>query len=89
LKRSRNTLGPLVGFHGCDRKVGEGVLSGKKKLQPSQNDYDWLGHGIYFWVDSVERGLEWARERSTRPKGQSGTQIRNAYVIGAFIYPGL
>jgi hypothetical protein len=89
LKRSRNTLGPLVGFHGCDRKVAEAVLSGKNPLEPSQNDYDWLGPGIYFWVDSPERGLEWARERTARKRGQSGAEIRDPYVIGAFIHPGL
>jgi hypothetical protein len=64
LKRSPNTLGPLLGYHGCDRKVGAEVLSGKKTLQPSENDYDWLGPGIYFWIDSPERGLDWAREQA-------------------------
>jgi hypothetical protein len=87
LKRSRNTLGPLVGFHGCDRKVGQAVLAGKKMLQPSRNDYDWLGHGIYFWVDSADRGLEWARQQ--RKKQEIGTQIDKPFVVGAFIYPGL
>lgn len=89
MKRSRNTLGPLLGYHGCDRKLGEAVLSGKKTLQPSENDYDWLGPGIYFWIDSPERGLDWARERATRRKGQPAPKIRDPYVIGAFIHPGL
>jgi hypothetical protein len=85
LKRSRNTLGPLIGYHGCDRKIAEGVLSGKQSLKPSQNDYDWLGPGIYFWVDSPERGLEWARELAAR----KAAKISDPYVIGAFIHPGL
>jgi hypothetical protein len=85
LKRSRNTLGPLIGYHGCDSSVAEAVLSGRRKLQPSQNDYDWLGPGIYFWVDSPERGLNWAREQAAR----KSSQVRKPDVIGAFIYPGL
>jgi len=89
LKRTPNTLGPLVGFHGCDRRVGEAVLAGGNLLQPSKNDYDWLGHGIYFWVDSSERGMDWAREQMGRQTKQSGTQISEPFVIGAFIYPGL
>lgn len=31
--------------------------------QPSNNDWDWLGHGIYFWEHAPERALRWARER--------------------------
>lgn len=85
MKRSRNTLGPLIGYHGCDRKVAEAALSGKTPLKPSQNDYDWLGPGVYFWVDSAERGLDWARELATRPR----SRITDPYVIGAFIHPGL
>lgn len=85
MKRARNTLGPLIGYHGCDRKVAEAVLAGKKVLEPSQNDYDWLGPGIYFWVDSPERGIDWAREAVAR----KSPRIKDPYVIGAFIHPGL
>jgi hypothetical protein len=38
----------VLGYHGCDKKVGERVLAGER-LKPSENEYDWLGHGIYFW----------------------------------------
>ena len=79
MKRARNTLGPLIGYHGCDRKVAEAVLSGKKSLKPSENDYDWLGPGIYFWVDSPKRGLEWARELAARKVAG----ITEPYVLGA------
>lgn len=89
MRRSRNTLGPLVGFHGCDRRIGEAVLSGKQLLEPSRNDYDWLGPGIYFWIDSPERGIEWAREQAARKKQQAGARKMQPFVIGAFIYPGL
>jgi hypothetical protein len=75
--RPKNILGPLVLFHGCDKDVAEAVLSGQATLQPSENDYDWLGNGIYFWVDSPERALSWANLRRSSPS-----------VIGAFAYPG-
>lgn len=85
MKRARNTLCPLIGYHGCDRTVAESVLSGRRLLKPSQNDYDWLGPGIYFWVDSAERGIDWAREQAAR----NAARIKSPYVIGAFIHPGL
>ena len=75
--RPQNSLGPLVLLHGCDKDFAEAVLSGPATLQPSENDYDWLGNGIYFWVDSPERALSWANLRRSSPS-----------VIGAFAYPG-
>lgn len=39
----------VLGYHGCDRAVGEKVLANKEHLRASDNDYDWLGTGIYFW----------------------------------------
>jgi hypothetical protein len=38
----------VLGYHGCDREVGEAVLAGETELLPSENDWDWLGTGIYF-----------------------------------------
>ncbi|MBE0509030.1 MAG: hypothetical protein IBX50_20320 [Marinospirillum sp.] len=72
-------LSPLIGFHGCEKEVAEHVFSGKAHLNPSENGYDWLGSGIYFWVDSYERAIDWARGSS---------KIQEPYVVGAFIDPG-
>ena len=72
-------LSPLIGFHGCERDVAERVFAGETHLNSSENDYDWLGSGIYFWVDSYERAIDWAR---------SSKQIKDPYVVGAFIDPG-
>jgi hypothetical protein len=67
----------LVLLHGCNKDVAESVLRGEATLQPSENDYDWLGNGIYFWVDSPERALAWAKLRRSTPSE-----------VGAFAYPG-
>ena len=83
--RIRNSLGPLVGYHGCDRATAEKVLNNKTHLKESDNSYDWLGPGIYFWVDSPERGYDWAVSQSTR----NGSRIKDPYIVGAFIHPGL
>lgn len=38
----------VVGFHGCDQSIANKIIEGKDDLIASTNDYDWLGHGIYF-----------------------------------------
>lgn len=74
----------VLGFHGCDESVGEKVLAGKSPLHPSQNDYDWLGHGIYFWENSAKRALDWAQFIHKKP-GLFKTKIAKPFVVGAII----
>lgn len=56
----------IVGYHGCEQRFADDLLLGKRPIsewQPSTNDWDWLGNGIYFWEHSPERALRWAREK--------------------------
>jgi hypothetical protein len=78
----------LLGFHGCDRSLAESLFSGATEdLKPSQNDYDWLGAGAYFWENDPVRALSWAESMKGRPR-RSGPVITNPAVIGAVIDPG-
>ena len=77
----------VLGFHGCDRQVAERVFAGKMGLRPSENDYDWLGHGIYFWENNPRRALEYARLLKRHPE-RSKSRVRNPAVIGAVINLG-
>jgi hypothetical protein len=48
------------GYHGTSRNAAEMIVSEGWKL--SQNEYDWLGDGVYFWQDAPHRALEWAQQ---------------------------
>ena len=74
----------VFGFHGCDRRVAEDVLTGKVKLTASLNTYDWLGMGVYFWEHGPRRALEWATQQSKR----KGSHIKHPAVLGAVIQLG-
>jgi hypothetical protein len=74
----------VLAYHGCDRDLGEGLLAGAKSLKPSNNDYDWLGPGVYFWESNPHRALEFAQEKLKRGDG-----VRNPFVVGAVIDLGL
>jgi hypothetical protein len=73
----------ILGYHGCDVDVGEQLLAGTA-FAHSNNDYDWLGPGIYFWEANPQRGLEFAKESKRR-----GSSISKPFVIGAVIELGL
>lgn len=81
--RHTHALSPLIGYHGCERQLVEDILAHRTELLHSANDWDWLGKGVYFWVDGPERAARWAQEQKDRGK------IKNPAVLGAYINPGL
>jgi hypothetical protein len=77
----------VVAFHGCDEEVAQRVLLGKGELDYSENAYDWLGKGIYFWEYGPRRAYEWAKWRA-QGKGGVGSKVKKPAVIGAYINLG-
>jgi hypothetical protein len=73
----------VLGYHGCSKDTAEALLAGEA-FKPSDNSYDWLGPGIYFWQSNPERALAFANEKKTREKA-----IWPAAVVGAVIDLGL
>ena len=69
----------VLGYHGCDQSIVNGILTGKSDIRVSRNDYDWLGNGIYFWEDSYQRAFQWARHSK---------RVDHPAVIGAVINLG-
>lgn len=69
----------VLGYHGCTRAVGEKILKTGKFLR-SANDYDWLGHGVYFWEANPQRGLEFIDEKLKREKSSA-----KPFVVGAVL----
>ena len=69
----------VFGFHGCDEKIGRALINGKKQLRASENNYDWLGHGIYFWENAPHRAWQWACEQKERGA------LKKPFVVGAML----
>lgn len=59
----------VFGFHGCEEDVRDKILnSDNEHLDKSSNSYDWLGNGIYFWLNDPMRAYEWAEQKKkTKP----------------------
>lgn len=71
--------GLLIGFHGCEKSVRDSIVSGTSMLKASENGYDWLGAGFYFWENNYERALEFANN----PPGKKKFKVPS--VLGAII----
>jgi hypothetical protein len=66
----------ILGYHGCKPSFAEALIRGEIPIadwKPSENEWDWLGHGIYFWEEAPIRARDW--------QGKGG-------VVGAIIQLG-
>ncbi|HEY3820166.1 MAG TPA: hypothetical protein VGL81_23540 [Polyangiaceae bacterium] len=71
----------IIAYHGCGKTTADRILAGEP-FEASDNDYDWLGSGIYFWEFGHDRALKWAEFQVTRNK------FRKPAVVGAVIQLG-
>ena len=74
----------IVGYHGCSEAFARKLLLGEQAIadwKPSENQWDWLGKGIYFWEHSPERAMRWAQEALRGRRGEPA-------VIGAIVQLG-
>lgn len=79
----------IIGFHGCDMTTCKNVLYKHERLRASHNSYDWLGNGIYFWENSLDRAEEWAISYCDRHNRRHPDKKRKEpAVIGAVISLG-
>lgn len=53
----------VVGFHGTSLARATSIVQRSSWFTPSRNDFDWLGHGVYFWEHAPLRAWEWARSK--------------------------
>lgn len=65
----------VYGFHGCEAELARAVITGETEIPPSNNSWDWLGSGVYFWENNPKRAQQWAK----------GKDYREPAVIGAVI----
>ena len=64
---------PVRGFHGTTRQAANAILQDRFRI--SQNPYDWLGDGVYFFQDGLERAWEWARVKHGIEAAVIGAEI--------------
>lgn len=63
----------IYGFHGMDEDAALPILLKKDNFKHSNNSYDWLGNGVYFWENNYERAIQYAIE----DKARKNSRIKN------------
>ena len=77
----------LIAFHSCDREIGLAILKGEDDLKPSNNSWDWLADGIYFWEQNPLRALEYAVQCASGIQ-RNKVKIKTPFVLGCVIELG-
>jgi hypothetical protein len=70
----------VIGYHACRRDFALDLVRGRQALEDwrwSENDYDWLGAGIFFWEDAPGRAWPW-----TARFGDQGAVVAVAIRLG-------
>lgn len=82
-----STSTALIVYHGCDITTRDDLVSGRlKHLDHSNNQYDWLGHGAYFFEGDVERALMFAQASHRNPgKRYTAKPIATPAAVGAVL----
>lgn len=83
--RSRGNL--TLAFHGCDESIRDQIVNHQKTFKLSDNKYDWLGNGMYFWENNSQRALEWAEYTKDHPQNNKH-HITKPAVLGAIVSLG-
>ncbi len=68
----------VIGYHGCEKEIADLLLRGAP-FASSENVYDWLGRGTYFWEFGADRAARW----SERYQANGGPAV-----VGAIIQLG-
>jgi len=74
----------VYGFHGIDKSSAYKILTQEDNFHHSNNKYDWLGNGVYFWENNLERAKQYAIQDSKREK----SSVKEPFVLGAVLELG-
>jgi hypothetical protein len=69
----------ILGFHGCEKSEQQKLISDPSYIRASNESFDWLGHGMYFWENNPKRALFWAEQK------KKAGRLKEPSIIGAVI----
>jgi hypothetical protein len=71
----------VIAYHGTSADVAEQLVDGAS-FEPSDNDDDWFGKGIYFWEYAPKQAWWWAGQfKKKRQPAVVGAVIRLGHCL--------
>lgn len=60
----------FLGYHACSLSVADAILNKGVKFSAGQEQWDWLGTGVYFWKEDLNAAKRWALQRKKKDSGE-------------------
>ena len=71
--------GTVMGYHGTNILAANAILD--EGFRISENQYDWLGDGVYFFQEAPQRAWDWALTRHGHEAAVVGARISTVECI--------
>ncbi len=65
----------VIAYHGTTVSAAERLVAGED-FQPSDEDDEWFGKGIYFWEHAFQQAWRWARRKDPSNPAVIGAILR-------------
>jgi hypothetical protein len=72
----------VVGYHGTGLSTALRIVNRVEGFRWSRRNFDWLGHGVYFWEHAPRQARDWAelrRQQLKRKKVATADESRKAH----------
>jgi hypothetical protein len=76
----------IVGYHGTRLSTALDIVARKRSFKRSENEDDWLGHGVYFWEYAPQQAFWWAERRKKRQDWKEPIAILAAMIRLGFCF---
>lgn len=70
-------------FHGTSIEKAMKIVE-DQWIIPSENVFDWLGHGVYFWEESYQRARQWAERKYLSKAAVVSTDVKLGHCMNLF-----
>lgn len=65
----------VIGYHGTTAEAADRLVSGED-FEPSDEDDEWFGKGVYFWEHAFQQAWWWAKRKGNPNPAVIGAVIR-------------
>jgi len=65
----------VIAYHGTTVETAERLVAGED-FQPSDQDDEWFGKGIYFWEHAFQQAWRWAKKKDKMNPAVVGAVLR-------------
>ena len=77
----------VIGCHGYHKSIADKLIANQAVIEKSKKPYYWLGHGMYFRENNLERTKLWAKDKERRGEIKEASVVVLFFVYRSYFDP--